>query len=90
MKKIALAASALALVGVTYTIVTPAQSPNELRRVDCSKLTVFAPVRGQSPEQLCRGHGGLAKIGMAPNEEGMVILVRNQPVGGFEGKSTIR
>lgn len=65
-------------------------SSKDLTRTDCARITVFSPAGAKSPEDLCRPYGGLALANAAPSDEGLVILVRNQPMGGFKANTEIR
>lgn len=69
---------------------TGEKSAPDLRRVDCNQITIFAPQDGKSADDLCRGYGGTANAGAQAAAEGLVILVRNQPMGGFEGELSVR
>ncbi len=90
MKKIVFATAAVLLAGAAYQAASGQASDSDLRRVDCNEMTVFAPKNRSSDKDLCRGYGGIAKIDAEPNSEGLVILVRNQPMGGFTGQTTLR
>lgn len=90
MKIVTVAVAAAALAGVVYGSAFGQQKDTDLRRIDCSRMTVFAPQGGTSPDDVCRNYGGVAKIGATPSEDGLVILVRNQPMGGFNGQTTVR
>ncbi|MTI45181.1 antitermination protein [Roseibium hamelinense] len=90
MNKLLIAAAAFVVAGISVAATTPKPAEVELRRVDCTDLTVFAPDNGKTPKDLCKSYGGLARAGGTPNSEGLVILVRNQPVGGFEGQSALQ
>lgn len=93
MKKIAVAATstfALALVGVSLAMSGGVKTDSELRRVDCQALTMFTPAFKKSAEDLCANYGGVALKDAAPSKEGLVILVRNQPMGGFDGEQALR
>ncbi|MEM5582122.1 MULTISPECIES: antitermination protein [unclassified Roseibium] len=93
MKKIAVAATttfALALAGVGFAMSGGVKTDSELRRVDCQALTMFTPAYRKSAEELCANYGGIAQKDAAPNKEGLVILVRNQPMGGFDGEQSLR
>jgi hypothetical protein len=79
--------AALAIFG--FAIIGSAEDgAATLRKVNCATLTVFAPVKGASADDLCRAHGGLAVKGDAPANSGLVILVRNQPMGDSAGLQT--
>lgn len=90
MRKLPLAIAALLLAGAAYEVTSGQASDSDLRRVECNRMTVFAPKGGSSADDLCRGYGGVAQTGASPSEEGLVILVRNQPMGGFSGQSALR
>lgn len=88
MKKIAVAATttfALALIGVSFALSGGMNTDNELRRVDCQTITMFTPAQKKSADELCANYGGVAEKDAGPTDEGLVILVRNQPMGGFAG-----
>lgn len=89
MNKIALAAATVVFAGFAFAV-THSESDTDLRRVDCSEITVFAPKNSASASDLCRSYGGLAQTDAAPSDEGLVILVRNQPMGGFDGQSSVQ
>jgi len=91
MKTIALSAVVLAGAVAGFGLLGGAEKHDtDLRRVECSKITIFAPQGGKSDEALCESYGGLAVSTADETQEGLVILVRNQPMGGFEGHSSIR
>lgn len=90
MRIVTVAVAAAALAGVVYGSASGQQKDTDLRRIDCSRMTVFAPKGGISADDLCRSYGGVAQIGATPSEDGLVILVRNQPMGGFDGQTTVR
>ncbi|EFO30695.1 transcription antitermination protein [Roseibium sp. TrichSKD4] len=91
MKLFTIAALALATGMAGFALALSVDKPSgELRRVDCTKITIFAPQDGKSAEDLCKGYGGLAVQDAEPTDEGLVILVRNQPVGGFIGPASAR
>ncbi len=93
MKKTAFAATsafAIVIAGLSLALSGGAKSDRELRRVDCQALTMFTPAHNKSAEELCANYGGVALKDAAPSTEGLVILVRNQPVGGFEGEKAVR
>ena len=93
MKKIAVAATttfAIALVGVSLAMSGGVKTDGELRRVDCQAITMFTPAQRKSAEELCANYGGVAEKDAMPSEQGLVILVRNQPMGGFDGEHTVR
>ena len=86
MKSIAIATICCALAALVFNLLNGSE-PQDLSRIDCAKLTVFAPkASSASPKDLCRSYGGLAQTNHIPNTEGLVILVRNQPMGGFDGQ----
>ena len=92
MKKIAVAATttfALALAGVSLALSGGVKTDSELRRVDCRTITMFTPAQKKSAEELCANYGGVAEKNSGPTEEGLVILVRNQPMGGFAGENSL-
>ncbi|MXN63755.1 antitermination protein [Stappia sp. GBMRC 2046] len=76
--------AALAALAVAAIAVAGEQAQG-LREVNCATLTVFAPENGQTGEDLCRDHGGLAQSDKHGETPALVILVRNQPVGGSDG-----
>ena len=93
MNKIAVAATStfvLALVGAGIVVSGGVKTDGELRRVDCQALTMFTPAKAKSAEELCANYGGVALKDAEPSKEGLVILVRNQPMGGFDGEHTVR
>lgn len=93
MNKIAVAATstfALALVGVGIAMSGSVKTDSELRRVDCRTITMFTPAKTKSAEELCANYGGVAQKDATPSKEGLVILVRNQPMGGFDGENAVR
>lgn len=79
--------TALAALAVAAIAVAGEQAKG-LREVNCAKLTVFAPENGQTGEDICRDHGGIAKSDKHGEIPALVILVRNQPVGGSNGLRT--
>jgi len=91
MKTFALSALvvASAVAGVGFLGQTD-NAPADLRRVECTKITIFAPQGGKSDEDLCASYGGLAISTSDETNEGLVILVRNQPMGGFAGQGPIQ
>lgn len=91
MKLVTLTALTVTAALAGYAFAGALERPSgELRRVDCTKITIFAPENGKSPTDLCKGYGGLAVQDAEPTNEGLVILVRNQPVGGFIGPASSR
>ncbi|TYC65180.1 antitermination protein [Stappia sp. BW2] len=93
MNKIAVAATStfvLALVGAGVVFSDGIRTDSELRRVECQALTMFTPARSKSAEELCANYGGVALKDAEPSKEGLVILVRNQPMGGFHGENAVR
>ncbi|MHA7777844.1 antitermination protein [Roseibium sp. M-1] len=93
MNKIAVAATStfvLALVGAGLAVSGGVTTDSELRRVDCQAITMFTPAKTKSAEELCANYGGVAHKDSIPSKEGLVILVRNQPMGGFNGENTVR
>jgi len=93
MKKIAVAATttfAIAMIGVSLAMSGGVKTDGELRRVDCQAITMFIPAQRKSAEELCANYGGVAEKDAMPSDEGLVILVRNQPMGGFAGENTLR
>ncbi len=93
MNKFAVATTstlALALVGLGIAVSGSPATDSELRRVDCQAITMFTPARTKSAEELCANYGGIAQSGSEPSKEALVILVRNQPMGGFAGDNTVR
>jgi len=92
MNKIAVAATttfALGLAGVGLALSGGANTDSELRRVDCQALTMFTPAFRKSAEELCANYGGVALKDATPSKQGLVILVRNQPMGGFAGENAL-
>ncbi|GAA0773183.1 antitermination protein [Roseibium denhamense] len=75
----------LALTGGTFALSGNTNSDNSLRRVDCHAITMFTPSKAKSAEELCENYGGVAERNAEPSKQGLVILVRNQRYGGFEG-----
>ncbi len=93
MNKFAIAttsAFALALAGFGIVVSGGPGTDSELRRVDCQAITMFTPAQRKSAEELCANYGGVAETGAEPSKSGLVILVRNQPMGGFLGEKTVR
>ncbi|WP_428645363.1 antitermination protein [Roseibium sp.] len=93
MKKIAFATTstfALVVVAMSLALSGGAKTDRELRRVDCQAITMFTPAHNKSAEELCANYGGVALKDAEPSTEGLVILVRNQPVGGFKGENAVR
>ncbi|WP_209015752.1 hypothetical protein [Roseibium sp. RKSG952] len=86
----AFATAAVVTIGTVFLAASLMPEATDHRRVNCSKLTVFAPQNGKSEEELCKSHGGLALSGSAPAEQGLVILVRNLPMGGFSANTAVR
>lgn len=84
---IACAASVLILSAVALANTPRSVNDEDLTRISCASLTLFVAAAGASEADLCRPHGGLATADAAPSSEGLVILVRNTPVGGFKGRS---
>ncbi len=90
MKAIAFATLCCALAALIFNFFDD-RPRAELSRIDCVEIAVFAPNGSvKSAEDLCRAYGGVARSNASPSEEGLVILVRNQPVGGFSGQHWIR
>lgn len=89
MIKIALTAATVIFAGFAFAV-AHSESGSDLRRIDCSEITVFAPKNSTSAGDLCRSYGGVAQNDASPNDEGLVILVRNQPMGGFDGQSAVQ
>ncbi|WP_417689860.1 antitermination protein [Roseibium sp.] len=90
MKTIAVATICCAFAALIYDLFDTRPEP-DLTRIDCVEIAVFAPQASiKSAENLCRNYGGIAKTDAQPSTEGLVILVRNQPVGGFSGQNWIR
>lgn len=83
MRKLA-GAAALTVVGMAV-IAIAGERHGELREINCAQLTVFVPENGQTGEDLCKAHGGLAATRSTTDTPALVILVRNQPVGGADG-----
>lgn len=93
MNKFAVATTstlAFALAGFSYAMTASPTTDRELRRVECQAITMFTPAHRKSAEELCANYGGVADRGAEPSKAGLVILVRNQPVGGFDGDKTVR
>lgn len=84
---ISCAAAVLVLGAVALASTPKAGKDAELMRINCADLTLFVSAGRTSVDDLCRPHGGLAASDAAPSSEGLVILVRNTPVGGFKGRS---
>lgn len=74
----------IAVIGLIYSVFDT-KPQQELTRVDCVDITVFATKGSRSAEEQCAPYGGIA-LGEEKGREALVILVRNQPVGGFEGR----
>ncbi|WP_417671723.1 antitermination protein [Roseibium sp.] len=90
MKTIAVATLCCALAALIFNFFDERPAP-DLSRVDCVDIAVFAPKSSiKSAESLCKNYGGLATSDADPSDEGLVILVRNQPMGGFSGQNWIR
>lgn len=79
--------AAIAVIGITMAG-SAENNAATLRKVNCANLTVFAPAKGLPAADLCRAYGGLAAEGDAPATSGLVILVRNQPMGESNGLRT--
>ena len=93
MKKFALAATttvALVLTGLGVTLTGSPDKGRELRRVGCQAITMFTPSKDKSAEELCANYGGVADQDSTPSKQGLVILVRIQPAGGFAGEQQVR
>ncbi len=93
MTKFAYATLSMAImIGAGLAFAMSGQTPqdSELRRVECQALTMFTPSHKKSAEELCTNYGGVAMKNAAPSKEGLIILVRNQPVGGFAGNPELR
>ncbi|MBO0344946.1 antitermination protein [Roseibium limicola] len=89
MQTITVAALFIAIAGLFYTVFLDKAAP-ELSRFECENITLFAPQGQKSATDHCATYGGLAQDSQLKGEA-LVILVRNQPVGGFEGREyTIR
>jgi len=82
--------AALVVTGLTFALPGPTPKDSELRRVECQALTMFTPSQTKSAEELCINYGGVAMKDAAPSKQGLVILVRNQPVGGFAGNRELQ
>ncbi|TYC52351.1 antitermination protein [Rhodobacterales bacterium] len=80
----------LAIAGIGYSMSGGAKSDSELRRVDCEAITMFTPAYKKSADELCANYGGVAEADTLPSKQGLVILVRNQPMGGFDGDKAYR
>jgi hypothetical protein len=89
MKTIAIATICCGLAALIFNMFDD-QTQAALSRVDCADIALFAQSGGKSAEDLCRNYGGLAATDAKPSDEGLVILVRNQPMGGFSGQNSIR
>ncbi|WP_439529781.1 antitermination protein [Pannonibacter sp.] len=87
IRLIACAASVLVLGAVALANTPKIIKDEELTRINCANLTLFVSTGRASADDLCRPHGGLAASDASPSSEGLVILVRNTPVGGFKGRS---
>ena len=93
MNKFAIATTstfALALAGIGIALSGGINTDHDLRRVDCQAITMFTPARNKPAEELCANYGGVALKDAEPSKQGLVILVRNQPMGGFDGEHTVR
>lgn len=90
MRIIALTAATVAVGGMLYGAASGQPADTDLRRVDCSDVTIFAPKSKSTEAEICRSHGGLAMKNAVPTKQGLVILVRNQPMGGFHGQKAVR
>ncbi|MET1411190.1 antitermination protein [Roseibium sp. HPY-6] len=93
MNKFAVATTStfvLALAGLGIAVSGSPSTDSELRRIDCQAITMFTPTQSRSAEDLCANYGGVAENGSEPSKAGLVILVRNQPMGGFLGENTVR
>ncbi len=93
MNKFAVATTvtfALALAVIGFAVSGGSKTDGELRRVDCQAITMFTPAQNKSAEDLCANYGGVAAKDAEPSSEGLVILVRNQPMGGFAGEKAVR
>lgn len=93
MNKFAVATTttfALVLAGIGFSMLGGAKTDSQLRRVDCEAITMFTPAYNKSAEELCANYGGVAEADTLPSEKGLVILVRNQPMGGFDGSKAYR
>ncbi|MEM8702859.1 MAG: antitermination protein [Pseudomonadota bacterium] len=93
MNKFAIATTStfvIALAGLGIVLSDSPATDSELRRVDCQAITMFTPAQNKSAEDLCANYGGVAETGTKPSKSGLVILVRNQPMGGFAGENTVR
>ncbi|MEP4030248.1 antitermination protein [Roseibium polysiphoniae] len=89
MKTIAVATLCCAFTALIFNSFDDPQDA-KLTRVDCVEIAVFAPSNGKAAEDLCRNYGGVAEKDAQPSDEGLVILVRNQPMGGFSGQNSVR
>lgn len=90
MKFLSLAAAVVIVAGTVYGTAFSQSSDSDLKRIECKDVTVFAPKNRSSTADICHNHGGVAKTEAAPTKNALVILVRNQPMGGFAGQSTLR
>ncbi|MEP3045939.1 MAG: antitermination protein [Roseibium sp.] len=93
MTKFAIAAISTVVIlatGISLAFSGGTTKEAELRRVDCQAITMFTPAKSKSAEDLCVNYGGVAQTNAAPSTQGLVILVRNQPVGGFIGQQAVR
>lgn len=89
MKTITALTLLIALAGLIYTFFDDKPQP-ELTRLDCVDITLFAPLNGKNPRDICEKYGGVAPRKDA-SQEAVVVLVRNQRFGGFEGRNyTVR
>lgn len=85
MKTLTVATLLIALAGLIYTFLDEKPQP-ELSRFDCADLTLFASRGAKSADDHCASYGGVALASSAPTaRSALVILVRNQPVGGATG-----
>ncbi|NVK35539.1 MAG: antitermination protein [Rhodobacteraceae bacterium] len=84
--KIAGFVSLVAIAGVFYT----AEGENtDMSRTDCADISLFAMPTDKTAEELCRNYGGVVKPQTSLSNQALVVLVRNQPAGGFEGQKTL-
>ncbi|KZM50366.1 antitermination protein [Labrenzia sp. OB1] len=80
---------AVILAGIGFAVSGSFDADRELRRVDCHAITMFTPAHNKPAEDLCANYGGVALKDAQPSKQGLVILVRNQPMGGFDGDKAL-
>ncbi len=76
-------------LGTTSAFLATARDQNgSLRRIDCASLAIFTPDTTASADEICQSHGGLARSGMPPSRNALVILEKNRPMGEGKGLKT--